>query len=395
MWPKGFIRPQVESASNDAGPPPSSAFQTFQPSHSVGDAGNLVIRDIRPAYFGIGGLALLLLYYVSIWNKVGRDPPGRIAIPEYEPPPGISPGSMRYVLEMKYDDRCFAADVLNLAVKGHLVIDERRTGLFNTGQEFALIKRESPDAQPLSAEQRSLLARIFASGNELQLKQENYREIAAAKTFHSRMLKGRFQPSFFRINGGWHALGVAFSIAIVLSLVMSADRYVLTPWYFQTPLGLVTVAAALVGLLVNGLFGWLLKAPTPAGRAAMDHVLGFKMYLSVAEGADLKRVTTPPPPLTPALYHAYLPAALGLGVEQRWGERFASVFAMQAPGNNQPGWYNGSSWDTNHLGRFSSSLSSQFSGAIASSSTAPGSSSGGGGGGSSGGGGGGGGGGGW
>jgi uncharacterized membrane protein len=209
------------------------------------------------------------------------------------------------------------------------------------------------------------------------------------------MLSGRFTPSFFRINGGWHALGIAFSIAIAVALVMSTGRYVLPEWYLTTPLGWATVAAAVIGLIANGLFGWLLKAPTPAGRAAMDRVRGFKMYLGVAEGEDLKRVNTPPPPLTPALYHAYLPAAVGLGVEQRWGERFARVFAMQPPSQSQPDWYNGSGWDTRHLGSFSQSLSSQFSSAISSASTAPGSSSGGGGGGSSGGGGGGGGGGGW
>jgi uncharacterized membrane protein YgcG len=325
---------------------------------------------------------------------VGRDPPGRIAIPEYEPPPGVTPGGMRYLLDMSYDDRCFAADVLSLAVKGHLVIDEQH-GFLGLGREFTLVKRESPDAQPLSSEERSLLAAIFSTGDRLELKKENYQAVRTARSFHRRMLSGRFTPNFFRINGGWHALGVLFSIAIAVALVMSTNRYVLPEWYFKTPLGWATAAAALLGLIANGVFGKLLKAPTPAGRAAMDRVQGFRMYLEVAEGEDLKRVNTPPPPLTPALYHAYLPAAVGLGVEQRWGERFARVFAMQPASQAQPGWYNGSSWDSRHLGSFSQSLSSQFSSAISSASTAPGSSSGGGGGGSSGGGGGGGGGGGW
>jgi uncharacterized membrane protein YgcG len=397
MWPKGFITPPVENPSPAANVPAGAsnpAFGDFRAQHGVGTEGNFVLRDARPALFGISGLALLLLYYIGIWNKVGRDAPGRIAIAEYEPPSGVSPGGMRYLLDMSYDDRCFAADVLALAVKGHLVIDEDR-GFLGLSREFTLIERESPDAQPLSAEERSLLAKIFATSNRLELKKENYEAVRAAKSFHRRMLSGRFTPSFFRINGGWHALGVAFSIAIAVALVMSAGTYVLPEWYFTTPLGWATAGAAVIGLIANGVFGKLLKAPTPAGRAAMDHVQGFKMYLSVAEGEDLERLNTPPPPLTPALYHAYLPAAVGLGVEQRWGERFARVFAMQPPSQSQPSWYNGSGWDTRHLGSFSQSLSSQFSSAISSASTAPGSSSGGGGGGSSGGGGGGGGGGGW
>jgi uncharacterized membrane protein len=180
----------------------------------------------------------------------------------------------------------------------------------------------------------------------------------------------------------------------VLVVVVIANQFAGPEWYLTTPLGWITLAALLTGLIANGVFGYLLKAPTVAGQAIIDKVRGFKMYLEVAEGEELKRVATPPPPLTPEIYHAYLPAALGLGVEQRWSERFAQVFAQQ-PNTAQPGWYSGRSWDHNDLGSFSSSLGKSFDQAISSASTAPGSSSGSGGGGSSGGGGGGGGGGGW
>ncbi|MFM1891012.1 MAG: hypothetical protein RLZ44_89, partial [Pseudomonadota bacterium] len=95
-----------------------------------------------------------------------------------------------------------------------------------------------------------------------------------------------------------------------------------------------------------------------------------------------------------ALYEKNLPAALALGVEQNWAERFATVFATQAAAQS-PSWYHGDSWNAGDISGFSSSFGSSFSSAISSASTPPGSSSGGGGGGSSGGGGGGGGGGGW
>jgi hypothetical protein len=301
---------------------------------------------------------------------------------------------MRYLLELDYDDRCFAADVLNLAVKGHLVIAEDRIGLFGLSKQLALIKQESPDAKPLSAEEQSLLAAIFSKGTRLELKQSNHEWVRAAKSFHKRLIKRRYSPGFFRINGEWHSLGILWSVLVVVGLVLCANRYVWPEWYFITWLGRATAAAAALGLIANGVFGRLLKAPTISGRAAMDHVRGFKMYLQVAEGEELKRVTTPPPPLTPELYHLYLPAALGLGVEQRWSERFAEVFADQQRAG-APAWYSGSGWNARNLGAFSSSFGSQLNGAISSASTAPGSKSGGGGRGSSGGGGGGGGGGGW
>jgi uncharacterized membrane protein YgcG len=394
MWPKGFVTPPVENAQGVASadrPYSSTASATFERVDAVDTRTE---QPKRPALYGIGGLGLLLVYYVLIWNRVGRDPPGRIAIPEYEPPPDISPGAMRYLAEMSYDDRCFAADVLNLAVKGHLLIVEDEVGLFGLKKQFTLVKRTGPDAKPLSAEESSFLAELFHLGARLELKQSNHAWVNRAKSFHKRLLKQRFTPNFFRINGGWHALGIVWSILVVVMLIAAANVDVYPEWYVTTPLGLFTGVCGALGLAANGVFGYLLKAPTVAGRAMMDRLRGFRMYLEVAEGEDLKRLTTPPPPLTPELYHAYLPAALGLGVEQRWGEQFAKVFA-QAPPNTGPSWYSGSGWDAHRLGAFSSSLGSQLNGAISSASTAPGSKSGGGGGGSSGGGGGGGGGGGW
>ena len=165
-------------------------------------------------------------------------------------------------------------------------------------------------------------------------------------------------------------------------------------WHLKTPLGWATIALALAGIIANGVFGRLLKAPTQKGQAAMDHIRGFKMYLEVAEGEELKRLAAPPPPLTRQLFEAYLPAALALDVEQKWSERFARELDIQAP-DYQPGWYSGPGFNSRNLGAFSSSLGSSLNSAISSSSTAPGSKSGSGGGGSSGGGGGGGGGGGW
>ena len=176
---------------------------------------------------------------------------------------------------------------------------------------------------------------------------------------------------------------------MALSLPGQSDNW--PEWYFVTGAGWMSGIFVLLGFVANGVFGKLLKAPTVAGQAVMDKIRGFRKYLEVAEGEDLKRIKGPP--LTTQLFEAYLPAALALGVEQAWAERFSDVFRMQA--DYRPGWYSGSGWNTGNLVAFSSTLGSSLSSTISSSSTAPGSSSGGGGGGSSGGGGGGGGGGGW
>jgi uncharacterized membrane protein len=126
----------------------------------------------------------------------------------------------------------------------------------------------------------------------------------------------------------------------------------------------------------------------------LDAIDGFRMYLTTAEGDELRQA----PPKTPQLFEALLPYAIALGVEHAWSERFADLLAAAAaPGERgayQPGWYHGRAWHDLGARGFTSMVGASLSSAIASSATPPGSSSGRSGG-SAGGGGGGGGGGGW
>jgi uncharacterized membrane protein len=157
----------------------------------------------------------------------------------------------------------------------------------------------------------------------------------------------------------------------------------------------LVIVTVIVMFVVTVAFAIIMKRPTMRGRKLLDEMAGFRDYLEVAERDELNLRN--PPEKTPALFEAYLPYALALGVDQQWAEKFAAVLASTHGSDGKaysPSWYNGS-WSVTNLASSTSQLSSSLNTAISSSVTPPGSSSGGGGGGSSGGGGGGGGGGGW
>lgn len=403
-WPKGYIQPAVENALPATSPVTSPGYDFARDAAQAPDfsglspAEKLLERHLplsnAPFWLALVGFFVLLAYYYLIWDKVGRDPPGRVIIPEYQPPAGQSPASMRYILRMSYDDECFAAAVLSLAVKGYLRI-QQDAGILGFGKTFTLIKQPAPDAgaRPLSADEQELLRELFAQGPTLELEQKNHRIVRRARREHEHSLEKGYSTGFFHINGGWHFLGIVISLLVLAVLALPGNLEPWPRWYLTQPLGWLAASMALAGIILNGVFGKLLKAPTPKGRAAMDHIRGFRLYMEVAEGETLKQVAAPPP-LTPQLYESYLPAALALDVEQKWAERFAQVLDVQAP-NYQPAWYSGPGFSAARIGAFSSQLGKSLNGAISSSSQAPGSKSGSGGGGSSGGGGGGGGGGGW
>jgi uncharacterized membrane protein YgcG len=344
-----------------------------------------LFRDEQPLFLGWGGLALLSGYYLVVWFRVGRDPPRGIVVPLYEPPDSLSPAVMRYLLRMRYDDRCFAAAILSLAVKGYLTIAQ--------GQPYKLTRSSKAASADLSRDEKVTLEGLFRGSNSIDLTPQNHEIVRAAKSAHRKCIRVLHMPGFFQINGGWHVLGILTSLLVATGVFLLHPRGDFGPsWFLLNPAGHATLAAVALGFVANGIFGKLLFAPTRKGRALMDRIEGFKLYLGLAEGPDLKRIAAPP--ATTQLYERYLPAALALGVEQRWAERFAAVFSMQAA-SSTPSWYNGSDWDPHDVGSFEKSLASSLDSAVSSASSAPGSSSGSDGGGSSGGGGGGGGGGGW
>ncbi len=402
------------------------------------------LSDNAGVLIGAVGLLLVWLYYLWQWLRVGRDPKAGVIMPQYEAPEGFSPGALRHIERMKYDDRCFAADIVDLAVRGALTIRQ-------DDSTFTLRRAANARELPPPAE-AALLESVLGSGDELVLKQSEHTTIAAALSQHKAMLKSENAGRYFHTNstlvipgvllcavalllglfargGGPATAGAGFMVVWlsgwtfgVVALVGSAIKAWRQPagvgayaaalflTFFATPFvlgelfgigafvwmtgaGFALVVAALIATNI-AFFQWL-KAPTLEGRKVLDRIAGLRLYLGVAERDELARQTAPP--MTADEFQKFLPYALALGVEKTWADRFAAAVgpAAAAAAAGAMIWYQGNASGLSNLGSFSSDLGSSLSGAISSSSTAPGSSSGSGGGGSSGGGGGGGGGGGW
>lgn len=366
-------------------------------------------------------LMALCVYYLAVWHKVGRDPPKGLVIPLYEPPQGFSPAAVRYLKRMGFDDKAFAATLVNLAVKGGLVIEDQ-------GGEVILRSRAKPAAS-LTGQEGKVLSRLFKGRNVLKLTDRNHATIGAALKALESSLEWELKKKHFITNSRYFAWGILLSfLALAGVVLMAGNRDIMmvtgflvlwlsiwTPvsmslWgakdqrlmagffsffavlaiiitFFVSPL---TAMVFVLLVFLNLLFYLLLKAYTLSGRRLMDQIDGFRMYLTAAEQQRLELLH--PPERTPQLFENYLPYALALDVENEWCEQFAEILEEA---NYAPDWYRGVSWRSLGTGGLASSLGSSLSSTISSSSSPPGSSSGSGGGGSSGGGGGGGGGSGW
>jgi uncharacterized membrane protein YgcG len=432
MWPKGYV-----------------AEPTF--NQKV----NFFFRDNADALFLAGGFLFLFLYYVLVWASVGRDPKRGVIMAQYEPPQGLSPAAMRYLMRMGFDNKTFAAAVLDMAVRGFLSIKQQAGSytLYATGKDQGVL---SPD-------EKEVAARLFDGRKEIWLHNENHQAIQAALAALKKWLKNAEQKTYFVTNSRYMVLPIILSVVVVIGYLLAQGKssmagmgVFISVWLSFWTIGVVGILsmvfnrwrAALgfqpstlagvgniggavfltlfavpfvlgeifgLGMLLrftsvtlvfflltagfmHVLFFHLLKAPTFAGRRLMDQVQGFKLFLGAVDTDRLNRAA--PPEQTPSVFEKFLPYALALDVEQHWAEKFSGVLAIAGsmPSNADgytPTFYSSSAVSGFTAASFAAALSSSLTSAISSASTAPGSAGGGGGGGGSGGGGGGGGGGGW
>ena len=422
-WPKGFV-----------------ATPTFT------DKAGYFLSGNPTTLAALLGMIILMAYYLWVWFKIGRDPAKGPIIPLFSPPKGFTPGAVRFVTRMGFDHKSFASAVVNMAVKGFLVIQENQ-------DEFTLSKTGTGESL-LSGGEKRIAKNLFQWADRITLETTNHSKIGKAVDSFKKSLKIDFEKLYFQRNSKWLIPGGGISLLTLVCIVLSAPEvggavFMLVwlsiwtggclvlvwttvnawktafssggsggfikksspmgitlftlpfvgfeffgMWAFSSMASPMAVVALFLVILINFIFYHLMKAPTIYGRRIMDQIEGFKLYLSVAEkqGLDMRS----PPEKTSQLFEKFLPYALALDVENQWSEQFAHVLAQAGKGSDySPSWYTGGNWHRLGASGMANSLGSSFSSAISSSSSPPGSSSGGGGGGSSGGGGGGGGGGGW
>ena len=410
---------------------------------------NDFFSDNRDALLMLAALLILVVYYFLLWSAVGRDPKCGVIMPLYEPPANLSPAAMRYLVRMGFDNKTFAAAILDMATRGFLIIKEQ-AGSYT-------LYRTKADNRALTPDEKQLAGVIFAGREELWMHNENHTVFSAGITALKTWLKSAQQKVYFYTNGRYQIPAIIFSAAAVaggaylksplslmvvgfLSLWLSIWSLavaglmigVYAAWkaaftaktsglalmgkalvfslfslpfvagecfgvFMLTRFGSLSVALFLfVSVVLHVLFHYLLKAPTVAGRRLLDQVEGFKMFLGAVDGDRLNRIN--PPEQAAGTFEKYLPYALALDVEQAWAEKFSGVLgaAGQAPDSGAgstvyaPSFYSGSNWNGFSGSSFASGFTDSFTSAISSSASAPGSSDGGGGGGSGGGGGGGG-----
>lgn len=340
------------------------------------------------ANWPLGVPVLVFLGMYLLWNRVGRDPEARPLAVRYDPPKDLTPAEAGTLLDERVDMRDITATVVDLAVHGHLRIEETEErhlfGLIKT-QDYVFHRTDPPaGARPLERHERYVLDGLFEHGVRRvtlsDLENEFYTHLPKIKNAaYDRLIeRGLYRSRPDRVRAWWTAGAVMLCVPAAIIGSVIGDKLGMPPLPFM--------AAAVASAIIVVFFGYHMPARTVAGARTYEGTRGFEEFLNRVESDRFARVVK-----TPEMFERFLPYAMAFGVEAKWARAFEDIY------REPPTWYVGTNMSGFNARTFSTRLSSLTTQAGSTMSSSPRSSGGSGfsGGGSSGGGGGGGGGGGF
>jgi uncharacterized membrane protein YgcG len=260
------------------------------------------------------------------WCTRGRDLPGRgTVVVEYAAPDGLTPAEIGTLLDEQADLRDLSATLIDLAVRGHLRIEEiPKAGLLGGGSDYRFHRLK--DGQDLKPHERTLFQKLFESGSPVllsELKEHYYPALPVART---ELYQGLASAGYF--DGAPDSVRTGFFIGGILLLglallVSGAIQWFLVGRVFPIPLVLVGV----IGTAILGLFSRMMPRRTRKGRVAWERIRGLEEYIRRAEMDEIREQDRR------GVFERLLPIAISLKLADRWGRAFEGLY------REPPDWY--------------------------------------------------------
>ncbi len=301
----------------------------FVAEPSTGDLISQFLASNWPIFFPV----LVFGFMFWLWYTRGRDPrTGPVAV-QYEPPDGLTPGEAGTLVDDNVGMRDITATIVDLAVRGHLVIEEKEKsqmmGLISSKDYVFHLKKNPAEWAGLKPHELMLLAGIFSNGVrtdvELSTMQNQfYTKLPGIKNgiFDALMQRGYFlhRPDYVRSGYITGAIATGILMVAIGNSIAQKTGIAIAPFF---------VAAILSGAIIAG-FGWFMPARTASGAKALAGVLGFEDFLTHVESDRMTRLEK-----TPETFEKFLPFAMALGVEKKWVGAFQNIYSQP------PSWYQG------------------------------------------------------
>ena len=269
-----------------------------------------------------------------LWWTRGRDPRLRPIAAMYEPPAQLTPSEVGTLVDNSVDMRDITAAVVDLAVRGYLVLEEHTQehmmGLWRDKDYNFILKKPRGEWTALQPHEQALLDGVFDQGtvdetvSMSSLHNVFYKSLPIIKNsiFGSLVSRGFYLHRPDTVRATYIGAGIVIGfLTLTFGSAVGANLGIA---------GLPIVLAGILSGVIICAFGWFMPARTISGARALEGVLGFEDFLAHVESDRFNRMIK-----TPEMFEKFLPFAMALGVEKNWSKAFANIYTQP------PGWYQG------------------------------------------------------
>ena len=296
----------------------------------------------------LGGFALL--YYVhgrderSVRTKAEAGDHAPIAGGDddgvrFAPPNGVRPGQVGTLLDEQADVIDVTATLVDLAVRGYLMIEELPHGT-SARVDWKLVRKHAPIADLLPYE-RKLFEAIFEGGDEVKLSEISRGDFSEKLSsvrdamYADVVRQGWFAHRPDSVRTRWTVTGLVVVVLGVIATVLLA----ISTTYALAGLAVIIAGSALA---VGGQY---MPAKTAKGATVLAHTIGFREYLYRADDTE-----TIPVGRRLELFSRYLPYAVVFDNVEQWDDILASHTGDGTRTDNLA-WYHGpAEWDMSNFG---------------------------------------------
>ena len=275
-------------------------------------------------------LAFAVMFW--LWWSFGRDPRRQPIAVQYDPPDNLTPGEAGTLVDNEASMRDITATLVDLAVKGYLVIEEHEQsqmlGLMHNKDYTFRMKKPATSWTDARPHEEAMLRGLFTDGEKDSVKLSELRN-----HFYVSLPEIRDRIFDAIIGDGYylHRPDVVRNGFVVGGLMIGAFLAFFAINLLQNVTGVSAIVSGIATAAIIVGFGWFMPARTVKGVRALEKVLGFEDFLRHVESDKIARIEK-----TPEMFEKFLPYAMALHVENDWVKKFANV-AMQPPQ-----WYQGS-----------------------------------------------------
>lgn len=254
-----------------------------------------------------------------LWWKRGRDPKVGSVAPEYKPIAGLGPAEAGVLIDNRADPRDFAAGILSLATKGHLVIREIWTGEgAREPDDFELVAAESKT--PLTPYEKALREALLGRAESRKISDLKYKLYDKMPGLKARLYMDLSEDGYY-VGNPDHVRGTYYGLGIGTLVLAGFLAYFTQSLYLGLALGVS-------GLIVIG-FAPIMPKRTGKGIEALRLVLGLQEYIHRAEVDRIEFAARE------KHFDELLPYAMALGLTELWTKKFDGLLAKA------PDWYQG------------------------------------------------------